>query len=111
MEELKPCPFCGSEDVGVSYGRKANDMPFPYIECMECAAMLAGEEDTELDARSMWNRRALESSLSRAQERLKEIANFVDMQITTAELSNDKMTLEEMDSWNTVHRLATEDEP
>ena len=77
MEELKPCPFCGSEDVGVSYGRKANDMPFPYIECTICAAMVAGEEDSELEARKAWNLRALESSLALAKEMLTFFENEI----------------------------------
>ena len=116
MEELKPCPFCGSEDVGVSYGRKKDGSPWPYVECTDCAAMVAGGDDSELEARRAWNQRALESSFSRAQERLKEAADImmglIDVQNgCPLEKYRDAFEKTNARAREFIHRLATEDKP
>lgn len=48
ISELKPCPFCGSENVSESTGDMGGK-PWKYIECIDCSAM------AEL---KMWNQRA-----------------------------------------------------
>ena len=48
MSDLKPCPFCGSENVSHSVGRTGDDKPWPYVECENCGA------STEPD---VWNKR------------------------------------------------------
>lgn len=48
-DKLLPCPFCGSNDVSKSQGRRANGSSWFYIECKSCSAC------AELD---FWNRRA-----------------------------------------------------
>ena len=55
MEELKPCPFCGSTNVAIS----------PYdgaktVVCMDCLCMSAAYrgENAEANAIAAWNRRA-----------------------------------------------------
>ena len=55
MEELKPCPFCGSTNVGIS----------PYdgaktVVCMDCLCMSAGYrgEKAATNAIAAWNLRA-----------------------------------------------------
>lgn len=49
MSELKPCPFCGSENVSQSRGQKGDGSPWFYIECEDCAAVA--------DSAEAWNRR------------------------------------------------------
>lgn len=51
-EELKPCPFCGSDDV------EALDMEGKhYVACYDCA--LEGPfHDSRAEAVAAWNRRA-----------------------------------------------------
>jgi hypothetical protein len=48
-EALKPCPFCGSDEVSKSEGSHADGSPWFYIECHTCAA--CAEPD-------IWNTRA-----------------------------------------------------
>lgn len=51
MDELKPCPFCGSKNLTIvdGFGEK-------YVGCMECAAV-GPSADTEKEAFDAWNRR------------------------------------------------------
>lgn len=67
--ELKPCPFCGSSDVEVSwYTRTSSPDPAGYyVECVSCAASgqgfdIQGEmpdriEYTKAKAIAAWNTR------------------------------------------------------
>lgn len=49
--KVKPCPFCGSEDV--------NQMRWEeWLQCNSCAAEGAAPDDNFADAVSAWNRRA-----------------------------------------------------
>jgi Lar family restriction alleviation protein len=51
MEELKPCPFCGSEDIELF---ENND-----IECIGCGVVMPYIcVDDDIDAVDAWNRRA-----------------------------------------------------
>lgn len=50
MEELKPCPFCGSSRVEV-VGH------FPFVRCKECEAETDNYDDKEAAAEA-WNTRA-----------------------------------------------------
>lgn len=47
MQELLPCPFCGSKDVGGSQG---------IVYCYECGVETSKHPDTELAGLS-WNNR------------------------------------------------------
>ena len=60
QSELKPCPFCGSDNICPSSWD---------IQCQDCKAMMPGEPE---DASSRWNRRALTAALSE-QERALEV--------------------------------------
>ena len=51
--KMKPCPFCGSEDV--SSGRLED---IYYVECWDCSACVETYSDIE-DAVKTWNRRAI----------------------------------------------------
>lgn len=52
MEKLKPCPFCGSENIELVAGDA-----WPWVRCRSCLASSA-MEDAEEDAIEKWNRRA-----------------------------------------------------
>ena len=56
MEELKPCPFCGSDDVGIffSYG---DDKAIVF--CNVCDEQVGGQSKAEAIAK--WNRRTEQS--------------------------------------------------
>ena len=58
MAKLKPCPFCGSNDVGIQhYIPRRGNCVLSYVLCYDCEAAgpekPAGEKATEA-----WNRRA-----------------------------------------------------
>lgn len=54
MNELKPCPFCGSENVGISLW-----LGHCCITCRDCLGGIAPAPDlTKEDAVAAWNRRA-----------------------------------------------------
>lgn len=62
MTELKPCPFCGSENIKLNhYKVKEND--WWYIVCPNCEIAMdpwrwnAGQ--TRMEAIEKWNRRAV----------------------------------------------------
>ena len=35
---MKPCPFCGSENVGYSYGAHPDGRELSFISCSDCGA-------------------------------------------------------------------------
>lgn len=51
MEELKPCPFCGSNDVTMY-----EVYPSSYARCRVCGAE-GGLRDSHDEAAASWNRR------------------------------------------------------
>lgn len=53
--ELKPCPFCGSDDVFCSQGQEGEH----YVECCDCGAKIETYKGVE-DAVKAWNRRAID---------------------------------------------------
>lgn len=58
MAELKPCPFCGSEAVGVSetaYGNYANIFFLAHCNSCGCRTKSFRDGDKAVEA---WNRRA-----------------------------------------------------
>ncbi|QPF81714.1 Lar family restriction alleviation protein [Bradyrhizobium genosp. L] len=56
--ELKPCPFCGGKAVfGVN---EIDFVPWPYVRCDDCDAMLDAIEGDDHDAMAVrWNTRSL----------------------------------------------------
>ena len=66
-EELKPCPFCGSEKIGKSYiNLGATGLPQYMVYCKECKSAICHVIPSEAsmtyvyDATKMWNRRVSE---------------------------------------------------
>ena len=53
--ELKPCPFCGSDDVTWFYGLEDEH----YVECLDCCAKVESYNGLE-DAIAGWNARAID---------------------------------------------------
>lgn len=53
--ELKPCPFCGSDDVTWFYGLEDEN----YVECLDCSAKVESYNGLE-DAIAGWNARAID---------------------------------------------------
>lgn len=53
--ELKPCPFCGSDDV--VFGAALEDEY--YVECWDCSAKVESCNGLE-DALAGWNARAID---------------------------------------------------
>ena len=51
MTELKPCPFCGSEQVEIAYL-----LTRPYSICKKCHGQIPCY-NTYPDAKKAWNRR------------------------------------------------------
>lgn len=68
MTELKPCPVCGSANVGVRSWWNALHETGYFAECMDCGCMVgfmadpmgwcAAAYDTEEEAAEAWNTRA-----------------------------------------------------
>lgn len=52
--ELKPCPFCGSQDVDYA---EAEDIDGSFVMCFECGTT-SPVVDSKEKARDIWNRRA-----------------------------------------------------
>ena len=57
-EELKPCPFCGSEDIQHSYGQIDGNVRGYTILCRDCGYHVEDCEDES--AVEKWNRRVSE---------------------------------------------------
>lgn len=51
LNELKPCPFCGGENVKTQY-----ELFRPYIICYKCHAQTPCYNDYK-SAKEAWNRR------------------------------------------------------
>lgn len=56
MADLKPCPFCGSDEITVGSFASA-EFERHYVKCEECDCAAQGH-DCEADAIAAWNRRA-----------------------------------------------------
>ena len=59
MAELKPCPFCGSEDIAVweSHSRFSSWSSSHFAQCNSCCATSDAFKTME-EAIEAWNRRA-----------------------------------------------------
>lgn len=60
MSNLKPCPFCGSDNAK-HFGYDAAGEPEHFVQCLECSTTGPYAED-ETSAVEHWNRRAVMSN-------------------------------------------------
>ncbi len=56
IEKLKPCPFCGGEDISLVRICNVNN-DFYYVTCCNCGIFTV-DYDKEWDSIKAWNRRA-----------------------------------------------------
>ena len=73
MSELKPCPFCGSNEVELFVDVQA-DMNFYREKCMDCGCTIYNKPDAD-SAELQWNSRATDPRLKEAVE---EIETWID---------------------------------
>lgn len=58
MEELKPCPFCGSNEILVHASHFAmQDGPRYRVRCKRCSCELTWSFTSMEDLTAAWNRR------------------------------------------------------
>lgn len=62
---LKPCPFCGSDEVSFGYGEYGDGVKSIFVECEKCGATSHGNHETvaynvKEKAAQQWNARAYE---------------------------------------------------
>jgi transcription initiation factor TFIIIB Brf1 subunit/transcription initiation factor TFIIB len=81
MEELKPCPFCGSKKLVYSNN---------FINCMDCGALVAGKSNQEEHIKA-WNNRVESDELP---EWLKEQINI------ELRLKEQRFNQDSRNSWN-----------
>lgn len=55
-QELKPCPFCGSDDLKVSNNKP--EFWHHWVQCMTCEGSMDAKGGTD-KAIAKWNRRAI----------------------------------------------------
>jgi len=86
MGELKPCPFCGSDDISVTetmFREPLLPEPLNIIEssgfhctCNECAAETSIEETIE-EAIAVWNRRAKQKRIEELKDALLKLRALI----------------------------------
>lgn len=55
MDELKPCPFCGSKEVRMRFDSVIESY---YVTCKKCGAEVSQFYGLKDEAVEAWNRRA-----------------------------------------------------
>lgn len=70
MVELKPCPFCGSDENALDFGFVCATKfakPYMYVVCRKCGGMMVDTNTNHCpnDVKKAWNRRAENEGLQR----------------------------------------------
>ena len=59
MSELKPCPFCGGTDIGMTYCQPYSlDIPYDIFGCKNCGANFYAKATSIEQSGRTWNTRA-----------------------------------------------------
>ncbi len=98
MEDLKNCPFCGSENIDESIGLNGGHIQAYYIECINCAASseMFVEKEKAIKA---WNTRPESAELLTLQDRynaqekeIQDMRNYIlEAESKVHEYSNTKI--------------------
>lgn len=80
MSEIKPCPFCGEDEIVCYQGNKAigtpNALYWYKIVCMKCFCQTGERSENLTDVKKLlaedWNTRPIEDALN---QRIKELEN------------------------------------
>lgn len=56
MDELKPCPFCGSNEIRIIDSITNFNIPVTYVICCNCQSRGASKREKQ-KAINMWNTR------------------------------------------------------
>jgi len=70
MDDLLPCPFCGSTDIEIVAGIDDENTMVGHVTCMDCGASSGWWEDKET-AIERWNTRHYSPEVEKAVERMK----------------------------------------
>lgn len=74
MQELKPCPFCGSESIGSSYVETYSvDSSYHIFGCGNCGANFPCYYADGRDVMAAWNKRPYSRAFRKMREALKTI--------------------------------------
>ena len=80
MSELKPCPFCSSEDI--NYGHHSSESK-RFNRCKQCLSEGPyGDSATSIAA---WNTRPIEDELSQRIKELEECNNMLEQALDKVE--------------------------
>ena len=63
MSELKPCPFCGGNNLDEAYGDNLDYADY-WIECRDCEFIVS--KDTKAQTVTLWNTRDTQQFVERA---------------------------------------------
>lgn len=66
-DELRNCPFCGSDEVTIGSFGSSYNIPQHYVKCEQCGGAVANH-DTEAEALAAWNQRAAQSGQRASKE-------------------------------------------
>ena len=76
-EEIKPCPFCGSEMVEIHW----TDKTICFIECVECEAR-TGEIEGGDEAIDLWNQRPYDYDMPAIVKKVQRLEAAINQAIT-----------------------------
>lgn len=62
MQELKGCPFCGSDKVSIAYNASRFGKFYYFVECAICGARTRGEPIAQEARADEWENPAAEKS-------------------------------------------------
>jgi len=85
--KLKPCPFCGSEDVEISTGYDLYGVThYDYVQCQNCAADGPWQDD---ERGTKWNAAIRKDELLELLRLVREVTDWENDLIDTNEFSED----------------------